>query len=97
MNDRTVMMKKFAPAGLVAAGLALGFVVSEIGRPSPAIAQSSNQQIPPDQILSAGAQRDRMIAAINALGDRLGRIETKLNGPLTVKVLEMPAMKSDNK
>lgn len=92
MNDRSFKVKKLAPVVMVGAGVVLGVVMGELGRPQAAMAQPADQ-IKPENILSAGAQRNTMIDKLSAIETRLGKIEAKLNAPLSVKVLEMPPMK----
>jgi len=48
-------------------------------------------------IPNAADQRARMIASLDAMDARLARIESKLNAPLDVKVIDMPETKSDTK
>jgi hypothetical protein len=96
MNNRWFKGRKIAPLALVGAGVLLGVLMGELGRPQAAMAQPGDQ-IKPENILSAGAQRNQMIDKLSAIEARLGKIESKLNAPLSVKVLEMPAMKSDGK
>jgi hypothetical protein len=93
-------LKKYthiAPAALVAVGVIVGVVGADLFRGSPAAAQPREGTIAPENILSAGGQRAQMITALNAMNERLGRVEAKLNGPLNVKVIEMPAIKVDGK
>lgn len=92
MTNRSFHGKKFAPLALVGAGVLMGALMGEIGRPQAANAQPADQ-IKPENILSAGAQRTQMIDKLSAIEARLSKIESKLSAPLSVKVLEMPAVK----
>lgn len=94
MNTRTMHGKKFAPAILVGVGVAAGVLLGNLGDARTALAQPG-EQIKPENILSAGAQRNQMIAKLDTIEKKLAAIEAKLNAPLSVKVLEMPAMKGD--
>ena len=94
MSQRRVSARVLAPAALVGVGIFLGALFGELSRAPEALAQQSP---PPESILSAGDQRKQMIEALRDMSQRLSRIETKLNAPLSVKVLEMPMVKIQDK
>lgn len=81
------------PAVLVLGGMALGTLAPDALRPSVAVAQSSSSEPP----FNAAEQRKTMIAQLTQINERLGRLESKLDKPLSVKVLEMPAQKDAGK
>ncbi len=92
--ERRARTRLVAPAALIAAGMGLGALFTSLSGTREAHAQTSP---PPESILSAGDQRKQMIEALRDMSQRLSRIETKLNAPLSVKVLEMPAVKIQDK
>lgn len=86
-------MKPMAPMALVVCGVVLGLMGGQMLTPQGAQAQT--ETINPESIMNSGAQRKQMIDKLSAIDARMAKIEAKLSAPLQVKVLEMPAMKSE--
>ncbi len=82
-------LSTFKPLGLVLVGVVAGTLFAEMLRPAAAFAQDG-KQLPPEKILNSGELSKQIIAAINQVNDRLGRVESTLNAGLKVKVTEMP-------
>jgi len=81
--------------GAVAALLLLNLVAGVFGIkfPPDAIAQSGGKGTDViDPPFNAGLQRKNMIDAINQISEKVSRLESRLEKPLNVKVLEMPAV-----
>lgn len=55
----------------------------------------SGEPTPAMGIPNAADQRARMISTLDSIEARLGKIESRLSGPMEVRVLEMPEMKQD--
>lgn len=91
--SRTILRRFAVPALLVLGGMALGTLAPDTLRPSVAAAQSSSSEPP----FNAAEQRKNMIAQLTQINERLGRLESKLDKPLSVKVVEMPAQKDAGK
>lgn len=91
MKTNFANRKSVVPFALVGVGVGMGLLLSTLGDAQSAMAQQDG--IKPENILSAGAQRTQIIDKLSAIERRLGTLESKLNAPLSVKVLEMPAMK----
>ena len=90
-NRTTTNFLLGAVAALLLLNLAAG--VFGIKFPPETMAQSGgkgNEVIDPP--FNAGLQRKNMIDAINQLGEKVSRLESRLEKPLNVKVLEMPAV-----
>ena len=85
---------------VIAALLAVLVTQATIGLPGPEAAVAADRVAPSREsmgIPNAADQRGRMISSLDAIDARLGRIESKLNAPLDVKVIDMPETKSDTK
>lgn len=92
-HRRDTLSRLALPALLVAGGVCVGTLVPELLRPAAAVAQSSSSEPP----FNAAEQRKQMITQLTQINDRLSRLESKLDKPLSVKVLEMPAAKDSSK
>lgn len=93
MNSRSKYLRTFTPAALVLAGALIGSALSPMFAPAPAAAARPDPEkgdtISP---FNAGDQRRQMITQLTEMNQRLGRLESKINSGLTVKVTEMPAV-----
>ena len=77
------------PVALVMVGAIAGSMFGELLRPAAALAQPGDK-LPPDKVLNSADRQQQMAASLGQINDRLGRIESTLNGGLKVKVTEMP-------
>jgi len=93
VTNGQVLRRFGVPSLLVLCGMAAGILAPEALRPSMAAAQSSSSEPP----FNSAEQRKTMIAQLTQINERLGRLESKLDKPLSVKVTEMPAQKDSGK
>ncbi|MGD9688790.1 MAG: hypothetical protein AB7K52_02475 [Phycisphaerales bacterium] len=103
MNDRkhsSMTPAVWACAAILGLNLILGSTGTSGMMPSHAAAQTGSSGQPgttmmPEPPFNAADQRKRMIEALTQLGDRMARIEARLEKGVSVKVIEMPASKKD--